>query len=138
MFNKTNDPDFTDNRESFQCKGLEIKNDSVDIVLDNIVYKFRMNDLFRKEQILIASNGKEKVHNFTGVILGMNFIGMFNLSLFDYEKKQIEFYSDVYPIIFHNTIEYTNMIYISIVVIVLCFGNSVILILFKNKILYII
>ena len=92
-----------------------------------------MNDLFRKEQILIASNGKEKVHNFTGVILGMNFIGMFNLSLFDYEKKQIEFYSDVYPIIFHNTIEYTNMIYISIVVIVLCFGNSVILILFKNK-----
>ena len=91
MFNKTNDPDFTDNRESFQCKGLEIKNDSVDIVLDNIVYKFRMNDLFRKEQILIASNGKEKVHNFTGVILGMNFIGMFNLSLFDYEKNKLSF-----------------------------------------------
>lgn len=133
LCNKTDDPDFLRNRESFQCEGLEIKNDSVDIVIDNTVYKFRMNDFFRKEQLLISSNGKEKVHNFTGVILGMNFIGKFNVSLFDYERKQVEFYSDVFPIIFHNKNEYANMIYIAIVIIVLCFGNSIILIIFKHK-----
>ena len=97
-----------------------------------------MNDFFRKEQLLISSNGKEKVHNFTGVILGMNFIGKFNVSLFDYERKQVEFYSDVFPIIFHNKNEYANMIYIAIVIIVLCFGNSIILIIFKHKGLHIV
>ena len=44
---------------------------------------------------MVESNYEDhKAHNFTGIILSPHFISQFNYTLFDYEKKQIEFYSD--------------------------------------------
>ena len=34
------------------------------------------------------------IHNLIGIVLGPQFLSQFNYTVFDYEKKQIEFYSD--------------------------------------------
>ena len=40
------------------------------------------------------------IHNLTGIVLGPQFLSQFNYTVFDYEKKQIEFYSDRFNLTF--------------------------------------
>ena len=73
----------------FLCNN--IPNEKIDFVFGNVTFKFTMEDLLRQEQLLISSSGKEKIHNFNGAVLGMLFLSKFNISLFDFDNKQIEF-----------------------------------------------
>ena len=79
---------------------------SFDFVFNNEV-KIRMsiNDFMMSkgkssETYELYSNNKDPhpIHYFNGVILGMNFLNRFNYTVFDYENKQMEFYSDSYVI----------------------------------------
>ena len=46
----------------------------------------------------LSNTYKSKIHNFTGLILGSEFLSLFNYTVFDYDNKAIEFYSDTIPI----------------------------------------
>ena len=79
---------------------------SFDFVFNNEV-KIRMsiNDFMMSkgkssETYELYSNNKDPhpIHYFNGVIFGMNFLNRFNYTVFDYENKQMEFYSDSYVI----------------------------------------
>ena len=58
-----------------------------------------INDLFDGSSSLFLSNSHRiKIHNFTGLLLGADFLSLFNYTLFDFDNKQIEFYSDYIPL----------------------------------------
>lgn len=78
-------------------QGIFERNKKIILKFKGIQVEFETKDLFSKQNFhsLISSNNIEQpVHNFTGVILGINFLNKFNYTVFDYEKKQIEFYTD--------------------------------------------
>ena len=87
-----------------------------------------MEDLFRQEQLLISSSGKEIIYNFNGVVLEMQFLSKFNISLFDYDNKQIEFHSDLYQITFSSINSKIYVSNISMIITLLCIVNSLYLI----------
>ena len=64
--------------------------------MNGVKIDFKSNILFNQLNYNFHSNGQGelKVNNFTGIILGPSFLSQFNYTLFDYENKQIEFYSD--------------------------------------------
>ena len=115
------------NRKMFLCNN--IPNEKIDFVFGNVTFfKFTMEDLLRQEQLLISSSGKEKIHNPNGAVLGMLFLSKFNISLFDFDNKQIEFHSDLYQITISSkdlTIYVSN---ISMIITLLCIVNSLYLI----------
>ena len=60
----------------------------------------------------LYSNNKynHPIHYFNGVLFGMNFLNRFNYTVFDYENKQMEFYSDSYVIQSSSTVIKTVVI----------------------------
>ena len=73
----------------------ESLNDTYGLVINNIKFEFSTKIFQKSYYGVVESNYEDhKAHNFTGIILGPHFISQFNYTLFDYEKKQIEFYSD--------------------------------------------
>ena len=76
---------------------------------NNLKLKFSFVDFEIKEKgsvfydIYSNSDKPHPIHYFNGVILGMNFINKFNYTVFDYDNKQIEFYSDRYTITINST-----------------------------------
>ena len=111
--------------------------DTIHFVFDSIDLKKSINDLLDNEKhSLFRSNNKKNnntLHNFTGVILGIEFIRLFNYTLFDFQNKQIEFYSDFTPIIMHSQNNCASQVLTSILIIV-CFSNIVLLLSQYRKI----
>lgn len=70
------------------------------MIIDGVQFDFPTGPFFDKLYDNMLSNrvSGRKVHNFNGIILGPQVISLFNYSVFDYENKQIEFYSDRYKI----------------------------------------
>ena len=66
------------------------------MIIDNIKVEFDTNAIITNRYGIVSSyrNKERKVHNFTGAVLGPQFLSLFNYTVFDYEKRQIEFYSD--------------------------------------------
>lgn len=114
------------NRKSLLCNNIQ--KEKIDFVFGNVTFKFTMEDLFRQEQLLISSSGKEIIHDFNGVVLGMQFLSKFNISLFDYDNKQIEFQSDLYQITFSSINSKIYVSNISMIITLLCIVNSLYLI----------
>ena len=70
------------------------------MIINGVQFDFPTGPFFDKLYDNMLSNrvSGRKVHNFTGIILGPQFISLFNYSVFDYENKQIKFYSDRYKL----------------------------------------
>lgn len=78
---------------------------------------------------LFTSNSKipHPIHNFTGVILGAAFLNKFNYSIFDYENKQIQFYTDKY--IIQNIKDNLYIMFLFCFNIIVCICNSILLLI---------
>ena len=67
------------------------------------------------------------MHNFTGLILCAKFLSLFNYTVFDYDRKTIELYSDTIPITVNNRIV-NNIIYSNAIMSIL----NIILLIINN------
>lgn len=85
-----------------ECPDEFYKNLTFEMVVDNNKIEIAPSLFIESFYGLVTSNyrnnGGRKEHNFTGVIIGPHLLSQFNYSIFDYEKKQIELYSDTYRI----------------------------------------
>ena len=83
--------------KSFQCKS-NIMDQHIDFVFGDVTFRLTPEDVFNNKynRSNIFSNSKEPhpMHKFNGVIMGIGFINKFNYTVFDYETKQVEFYTD--------------------------------------------
>ena len=107
-------------------------NKKITLKFKGIKVDFETKDLFSKQNYhsLISSNDiNQPVHNFTGVILGFNFINKFNYTVFDYETNQIAFYTDIISIS-QNSKNYTE-IYLFITNCILSLFSTILLIINK-------
>ena len=78
---------------------IKCRNNEIAFIFDNIKMNLHINDLFDGSSSLFLSNSHRiKIHNFTGLLLGADFLSLFNYTLFDFDNKQIEFYSDYIPL----------------------------------------
>ena len=110
------------------------KSKEISFVFDNIEMKIILKNMFDISNSKFLSNTyKSKIHNFTGLILGSEFLSLFNYTVFDYDNKAIEFYSDTIPItvLNHNSSNIVkSIIYINILISLI---NIIILLLFRNR-----
>lgn len=82
--------------KSFECKE-KIMNDNLYLMFGDVTFRLTPDDVFNKyNRSNIFSNSKQPhpMHNYSGVIMGIGFINKINYTVFDYEKKQVEFYSE--------------------------------------------
>ena len=111
--------------------------DDIYFTFDNSVkMKFSLSDFVIKEKgsvfydIYSNSDTPHPIHYFNGVILGMHFINKFNYTVFDYDSRHIEFYSDRYEITMHSTKNAYKFLIITNAI--LCI-YQIILLIFTNK-----
>ena len=111
-------------------------NSYLNISLNGIKFDFKSDILFYQLEYNFHSNGKgeSKINNFTGIILGPFFLSQFNYTIFDYENKQIEFYSDSITIESLYKVNKAILPLLSIITILLIF-NSLLLFYYKNKLI---
>lgn len=116
----------------FRCHlDEEMLNTKINFVFDNLQIEFHIRDLFNASYSNFYSNSERPFHKFNGVFLGIEFIRMMNYSIFDYEKKQIEFYSDTFKL---STLseEKENIKPIIFIIISICSLLCIILMYIKN------
>ena len=91
---KTDEDEY--NQRGIECIEKINISDTYSFIMNGVKIDFKSNILFNQLNYNFHSNGQGelKVNNFTGIILGPFFLSQFNYTLFDYENKQIEFYSD--------------------------------------------
>lgn len=112
------------------------KEEEIEMVLGNNVFKLRIEELFNNENhSLFYSNSKNQpILHFNGSIIGVEFLNKFNYSIFDYENHQIEFYSDYLKIsLLKENIDLINIILF--INIFLCFFNLFLMLFCKYKII---
>ena len=82
------------NEDIYNMKG-EIK-----FELGDVVVKMKIKDLFAPQYptMLVRNNKANEYYGHKGVFIGISFLQLFNYTVFDYENKQIELYSDLYEI----------------------------------------
>ena len=128
-------------REYFEYSFVQCENSSLPIFEKNIKFKFgnmittiSIKQLFREQ-----SNHWESIINANpymlyddAVIMGVRFMQLFNLSVFDYEKKEMRFYSDTTEIEMNDTMPSvnagTNKI-LCIFLMVICLANIALFVL---------
>lgn len=118
-------------RRFLLCQKEYVFDGEIELTFEYVTMKVKIKDLFDGSNgSHFHSNSKQPAHNFNGMILGIEFLRLFNYTVFDYEKKQVEFYSDLNPIYWtysNNKIQYTIYVF----VILICFSNSILLIKFN-------
>lgn len=77
------------------CSGLS-HNEQIKFVFDNVILTLNESDLFDIfKTSRFRGNGKPNLFaNFSGVLLGKEFIELFDYIIFDYTNKQVELYSN--------------------------------------------
>lgn len=111
---------------------LDVLKNDIEFIFNNVKLKLKLSYLFMDSNNLLnqpfSSNGRpNKLHNFTGVILGYPFLRLFNYTVFDYQNKQFELYSDTYSIIDSRTSINIYLILYSINVTLLIFNTIMLL-----------
>ena len=85
-----------------ECPDEFYKNLTFEMVIDNNKIEISPSLFIESFYGLVTSNYRNnngrKEHNFTGVIIGPHLLAQYNYSIFDYDKKQIELYSDTFMI----------------------------------------
>ena len=101
---------------------------SVDIQIGDMIISVPFVELFEEKDSTskdsrIYSNAF-KNYGYDHIILGNKFLKLFNYSIFDYENKQIKFYSNEQPIKMINESSQSSLIKgIFVIVIILCIGS---------------
>ena len=78
------------------CKSVIKGGNRIKFDFESFSIDLAINDLFNQlhHSKFISNTKPNEFLNFSGAILGIGFLNLFNYTLFDYENKQIEFYSD--------------------------------------------
>ena len=116
------------------CKSIVKGNNRIKFDFESFSIDLAINDLFNilHHSKFISNTKPNEFLNFSGAILGIGFLNLFNYTLFDYENKQIEFYSDTTEI----KVNYTNptlSFYIILSIISISTVNIVFLMINKYK-----
>ena len=116
------------------CKSIVKGNNRIKFDFESFSFDLAINDLFNTlhHSKFISNTKPNEFLNFSGAILGIGFLNLFNYTLFDYENKQIEFYSDTTEI----KVNYTNptlSFYIILSIISISTVNIVFLMINKYK-----
>ena len=98
--------------------------EKVSFIFNNIIMQIDIDSLAKKYSQSINNSTVRTNHNYTGIIFGIEFIKLFNYSIFDFEKKQIELYSDN-VIIFEYL--FTKIKKLIIIINILCIINIIII-----------
>lgn len=107
-----------------------IKGD-IEFKFEEMKLKLALDVLFNKSESQFVKEN-EDFHNFSGIFLGSKFLYLFNYSVFDYENKQIEFYSDTIIINNDNNQQLNHIIFLLISSnIVLCLVEYLVLLYYK-------
>ena len=124
-----------DHERYIKCSKSVLSNPT-SLIINDITFTFS-SEIFSDDNSdygLVASNYYDiprKAHNFTGIILGPQFISLFNYTIFDYENKQVELYSDTTIIELANkkSIIIKKLLYIQFLLLLL---NIILLIYIKH------
>ena len=125
-------------QKSIYCfEGSNVLNQSIEFTFENMKLELTIRDLYKFNKFpLVYSNGEPKLfHNFDGVILGANFLNLFHYTVFDYDNKQLEFYSDTTKIteILHSN-KLRDCLIIFEILISISILQSVLLLIIKNNV----
>ena len=119
-----------------KCKYLnEVFNGIIQMNIDNMIVTIALKKMFRRynminvweSQCVVIKEGNEK-----DIILGANFLQLFNYTLFDYDNKKVSFYSE------QNIIKMKNMNQMSCLIFLInnILGfSSIIMLIIINKVL---
>ena len=118
-------------------EGSNVLNQSIEFTFENMKLELTIRDLYKFNKFpLVYSNGEPKLfHNFDGVILGANFLNLFHYTVFDYDNKQLEFYSDTTKIteILHSN-KLRDCLIIFEILISISILQSILLLIIKNNV----
>ena len=133
-YTKTDEDEY--NQRGIECIEKIDIGDTYSFIMNGIKFDFKSDMLFNQLDYNLHSNGKgeSKINNFTGIILGPFFLSQFNYTIFDYENKQIEFYSDSITIESLYKVNKAILPLLSIITILLIF-NSLLLLYYKFKLI---
>ena len=109
-------------------------NDTIKFYFNSISILIKIKDL--SDYSLFRSNSEKPIHNFKGGVIGVPFLNMFNYTIFDYENKQIEFYSDL-PIIriVNNNSTNNNVISLFGINILMCLSYIIVFYIKSNRVI---
>ena len=97
--------------------------EQIEFIMDNLIFKLKLNLLPSIHKSFNSEDGRYG-KNFTGVVFGAYFLKLFQYVLFDYDNKQIEFYSNEI-IIINSTFLMIKLLLISIIT--LCLFSIIII-----------
>ena len=80
------------------CTNSSNFKDIIQFDFDSLSVYFSKKELFLENGLEIQSYKDNPIPNFNGMIMGSNFINLFNYTVFDYDSKQIGFYSNIMKI----------------------------------------
>ena len=94
--------DFTaEGSKTLYCKEIKEFNDTFEIGFNNLTMKFPISHLFEKKNETYRSiffSNPYDFYNKYDLIVGVHFLNSFNYTVFNYDKGQVEFYSDTVSI----------------------------------------
>ena len=70
------------------------KEDTIDFIFHSLIIKINARCFNNNYSPSVMKSSARKDEQFKGIIFGTQFLELFNYTIFDYDKKQIEFYSD--------------------------------------------
>lgn len=116
--------DETDSKNSLYCSEEVIKSmNTISFVFGNKKFEMKLENLFEFRRARISPSYGWWSRTFDEVVLGFEFVELFNYTMFDYDNKQVEFYGNKVQIIdlIDNNDNKTRIIFLSIII--LCIIN---------------
>lgn len=99
---------------------------------NNLYIDITFKDMFEKEYHKSKFTNRNGLFGRDYIIVGNDFLSLFNYSVFDYEQKQIEFYSDITVIVDKYTIITKCLYNIIIILNILCIIINIIAIIIQK------
>ena len=122
---------------TIQCDDdIVYSNNTINFVFGEQKIHIRLKDLFEFKRAKISQYYFWWDYKFNETILGFEFVELFNYTIFDYENKQIEFYSD--RIVIQSNISHANIkvsLIINNVIILSSVLNIILLIFMKYRLI---
>ena len=124
----------SDSKNSIYCTDEVIKSNKViSFVFGNKKFDIMLEDFFEFHKAKISPAYGWWSRTFDEVILGFEFVELFNYTMFDYNNKQVEFYGNKVNIIDIDRDENTIRKFIMIGIVLLCIINICLMVLTTIK-----
>lgn len=117
------------------CKSRKYLNIEFDFIFEGVTIKMTLNDFFEsnkdnnkyKYKSVMYKNPYRAINNIE-LFLGFHFTNLFNYTAFDYESKQVQFYTSVYPIVSEKTSNKGSQLFILTIISVICLISIIVIV----------